>query len=248
MFPKESGIYCFENILDGKKYVGQSQNINKRIIDHKSYLGKGRDSSKYLQHAWTLYGENSFIIYIIELCSVEKLDSKETCWIAELHSLYSDKGYNISLGGKGTMRGRKHTEDSKKKMSKASLGKPKSEETKRRMSEFQKSSNNRNIGRHHSEEVKRKSSESRMGEKNSFYGKTHTKETNSINSQSKLGIKKNKNSTCKALKKSTYINYSSKYTKISFKIYKNYCKYFKYYYNYYIKIIIMEGIYEKQKK
>lgn len=32
--PKESGIYCFENKINGKTYIGQAQDIRKRVQQH----------------------------------------------------------------------------------------------------------------------------------------------------------------------------------------------------------------------
>jgi hypothetical protein len=91
-------------------------------------------------------------------------------------------------------KGRKRSEESKKKMSEARKGiepwnKGKtniySEETKRKISETLK-------GKTHSEEFKKKMSEVTKGENNPFYGKTHSEETKRKISEAKKGKKQEK--------------------------------------------------------
>ena len=62
---KICGIYCIENILNHKKYIGQSIDINNRWYTHKSKLNTNKHHSKYLQRSWNKYGEYFFDFYII---------------------------------------------------------------------------------------------------------------------------------------------------------------------------------------
>ena len=71
------GIYCIENIMDGKKYIGQSKNIYTRWYQHKLELNYNKHGNRYLQNAWNKYGENNFKFYIIEKCSEDELNEKE---------------------------------------------------------------------------------------------------------------------------------------------------------------------------
>jgi hypothetical protein len=99
MKEKICGIYCIENTVDNKKYIGQSIDIKRRFRSHKSNLRNNKHSNTHLQGAWNLYQEDSFIFYVIEECSECDLDHKEQYYI-DLYNLMDDKfGYNFESGG-----------------------------------------------------------------------------------------------------------------------------------------------------
>lgn len=160
MREKISCIYCIENNLDGKKYIGQSQDFYKRKRNHISHLRRGEDCSTYLQHAWDKHGEENFTFYIIEICKIEDLDFLEIEYIKSLKTHVSLGGYNISWGGDAPMRGRTHSEETKNKMSIDRTGEK-----------------HPNFGKPMSEEQKIKLSVDRIGEKHWMWGKKHSPET-----------------------------------------------------------------------
>jgi len=84
------------------------------------------------------------------------------------------------------MKGKKHTEVSKKKQSKAHKGKTLSEEHKKKIGEASKGNTNM-LGKRHSEETKKKMSELSKGEKNPNYGKKFSAETLRRMSESQKG-------------------------------------------------------------
>lgn len=179
-----SGIYCIENLVNRKKYIGQSQNINQRKKEHLWTLKNNKSkSNKYLKNDWKLYGEQNFIFFIIEECDIELLNIKEIYWIKKLHAHLTENGYNISWGGEPVMRGLHHTEETKKKISEKMrdihginnpmYGKHHSEETKKILSQV-------NIGKRPSEETKR-----RMGK--SHKGNYHSEESKKKMSLAKKG-------------------------------------------------------------
>ncbi len=98
------GIYCIENIIDGKKYIGQSKNIYNRWYQHKLELNHNKHGNRYLQNAWNKYGENNFKFYIIEKCSEDELNEKEIYYINcfDSHAHFGKRnGYNLTTGGEG---------------------------------------------------------------------------------------------------------------------------------------------------
>lgn len=99
---KICGIYCIENMINHKKYIGQSIDIYSRWYSHKQKLNTNNHHSQYLQNAWNKYGESSFVFYIAELCDKDYLNEKEIYWI-EYYNTYYD-GYNETLGGQGLSR------------------------------------------------------------------------------------------------------------------------------------------------
>lgn len=90
---KVIGIYKLTS-PSGKCYIGQSTNIYQRFRDH-------RRDKKYkhakLYNAINKYGYDRFKKEIIEMCSMEELDTKETFWIRSYNSV--DDGYNCDYGG-----------------------------------------------------------------------------------------------------------------------------------------------------
>lgn len=98
---KVSGIYCIENKINHKKYIGKSVNIKKRWEDHIRDLNRGKHCNKYLQASWDKYGQENFDFYIIEKVSNEKLSEREIYWIDILNTMDDKYGYNLAKGGDG---------------------------------------------------------------------------------------------------------------------------------------------------
>jgi len=101
----KSGIYCIKNILNNKKYVGQSINIKERWTNHKWYAtqenikkSNKRGFDSILHIAMRKYGIENFKLIILEECKIESLDKREIFWINKLGTI-SPNGYNISTGG-----------------------------------------------------------------------------------------------------------------------------------------------------
>lgn len=140
-------IYAIFNIIDDKCYVGQTIDHDFRSREHKKQLRGFYHHSLYLQRAWCKYGEENFIFVILEILNDKnKLNEREMYWCEKLKP-----EYNIAPAG-GSMRGYKHTEEARKNMSEAHIGKKHhSEEEKQRRSERMKG-NKYNTGRKQSPE------------------------------------------------------------------------------------------------
>ena len=99
------GIYAIENLKNKKVYIGQSKNIEKRLLNHKKLL---RDESHYnihLQNSFNLYGEDYFYFHVIEeIDNLMLLNEAESKWIEKYHSFAGVNGYNIAYPTKAYKR------------------------------------------------------------------------------------------------------------------------------------------------
>lgn len=92
-------IYMILNKCNGKAYVGQSVNPNKRWEKHRSLLRHNKHHNSYLQNSWNKHGEESFEFNILEHCDDDKLNDNESWWIDYFDTTDHDKGYNLTDGG-----------------------------------------------------------------------------------------------------------------------------------------------------
>lgn len=103
------GIYRIINNINGKVYIGQSTDIEKRWIKHKN-APFNENSNCYntpFSRAIRKYGTDVFSFEIIEQCLNEELNEKEIYWISFYNSTNKEKGYNICLGGNNTQHANK---------------------------------------------------------------------------------------------------------------------------------------------
>lgn len=91
------GIYKITKKSNGKSYVGQSNDINRRFDEHKYKKDLAIDQ------AIQKHGADAFYFEILEECSLEELDSREKYWIA-YYNTFKGFGYNCNEGG-GNSRG-----------------------------------------------------------------------------------------------------------------------------------------------
>lgn len=120
----KSGIYVYRNNINGKSYVGQSLDIQRRINQHNHKLSIEGDNCTVLQRAVNKYGIENFYVGVLEYCILDELDAKEIHWIKKLNSLHPN-GYNMQSGGSFGL----HSEESKISMMISKLGKQKSKRT-----------------------------------------------------------------------------------------------------------------------
>ena len=160
----KSGIYCIENIINGKKYIGKGKNAEKRMWEsHKKCSA--------INSALKKYGNNYFKRYIIEYCELEKLTERERYYIKEWNTK-APNGYNLTDGGEGVS------------------GYVPSEATRKLKSMLQSGEKNPFYGKHHSSESKKLISLAISGKNNGNYG-THNSDTQKKNSSIRMSGKNN---------------------------------------------------------
>ena len=88
-------IYQINNLVNCKKYIGQSWDIKRRIKDHQ-----GTNGVKLVMAAMKKYGKDKFEFKIIfKTMDQTILNNAEILAIRLLNTADENYGYNISLGG-----------------------------------------------------------------------------------------------------------------------------------------------------
>ena len=178
-------VYCIENYITKKVYIGQTKIIRRRINEHLRLLKSNTHYNKVLQEDWNAHLEKSFIFTILEK-NVNTYD--EACDLEKYYIKLSDStnskfGYNQTTGGTdGTF----FNDTMRQAMSKRMKGSIKTIEQKRKMSI---SAMGRNIGKEwtshqrsaitnalhnqvQSEETKKKRALKQTGSGNHRFGKS----------------------------------------------------------------------------
>lgn len=94
------GIYCFYNIINGKVYIGQSNNIGWRIQCHLANI----DDGLYFHNALKKYGYDNFKLFLLErfiYINKEEQNKSEIYFISKFKSDKPKYGYNLTAGGDG---------------------------------------------------------------------------------------------------------------------------------------------------
>lgn len=135
-------IYKLTNIETGKSYIGETKDYKRRKWEHFNFIKKGKVQENGLYEG----DVDSWFFEVLEECDSSKKYERESYWIHQCNSI--EKGYNI-----GDASSKPHSEESKRKISEAHMGKHLSNETKKKLSDYRK-------GKKHTEEECEKISKS----------------------------------------------------------------------------------------
>jgi len=94
------GIYKITNILNGKVYIGQSKDIDRRFSEHKRHykIESHRNKIALYKSMWK-YGVENFKFEVLEETSNTNLDEREKFYIEIYKSNNRNFGYNLTDGG-----------------------------------------------------------------------------------------------------------------------------------------------------
>lgn len=210
---KITGIYKIENLINHKVYIGQSEDIIKRLKCHSTQV-----TNEHLHNSICKYSLDNFSFEILKI--TYDLNYWEIFLIQIYHATDDRYGYNVATGGEGGNLGpevNKRISESLRKsekykqslkspersakisyaakhrtpetlyaMGSANRGKKISDEIKQKMSIAQKNSL-RKYELMHSENYRKKCRETKLGTKNPNYGKHLSEEEKRIRSEKLKG-------------------------------------------------------------
>lgn len=100
-------IYCYTNLINQKKYIGQSVDPKQRYMAHKSsaFNEKSEEYDSPLHRAMRKYGYENFSYEILqETNDIDLLNELEIFYISHYNTQVPN-GYNILQGGRNAVRG-----------------------------------------------------------------------------------------------------------------------------------------------
>ena len=192
LIPKQllHGIYQITCLPTGKRYVGSTKTMLARWQRHQRDCRSNEHSNHHLQRAWNKYGESSFHFEVLTLCPIGYLIQME-----QLYMNHLQPEFNLCPTA-GSRIGKKHTEETKAKLSTAFEGNQGKLNTPESIAK--RSATLR--GRHLSKETREKISAAQRGRKRvpltpevrakisaSNRGRQHTLEARAKMSAAKLG-------------------------------------------------------------
>ena len=163
-----------------KMYVG----LTSKTVNQRWGNGTGYIKNTYFYRAIVKWGwENIEHVIVAKGLTKKQACQLEIDTIKYWATTNPKHGYNIYPGGDTGALGMKHSEETKRKMSKVRTGKRASAETRKKMS----GTNNYMYGKTHTEEARKKISDANKGENHPGYGKHPSEETRKKLSLAKSG-------------------------------------------------------------
>lgn len=129
-------IYKIINKINGKIYIGSTNDIRKRWNNHRCNLRNNRHENSYLQQAWNKYGEDAFEFTIVEEVNNDNRIEREIHYLNETKCYERNIGYNFDKnptdksGDKNPFYGKTHSDEMKQKMREIALNRPQQQKDK----------------------------------------------------------------------------------------------------------------------
>jgi predicted GIY-YIG superfamily endonuclease len=122
-----SGVYIIICRANLKAYIGSSYQIHERWLEHYRELKKNQHNNDHLQRAWNKYGEDQFMVGVLEYTSKNNLFEREQVYLDRFKP-FGDAGFNILPRAGGREGGFTHTPEVRAQISAKTRGKKKSPE------------------------------------------------------------------------------------------------------------------------
>jgi group I intron endonuclease len=139
---KETGVYIIRCTVNNFIYIGSAaskKGFRGRLIHHLWQLRTGKHHSPILQNHFNKYGMDAFTFEIALVCPPEKCIDFEQVFINAIGLGTQNKSYNINpsvrsylgckIKGESKLKGRKASEETRQRISKALTGIKRSEES-----------------------------------------------------------------------------------------------------------------------
>jgi len=178
-------IYQITNMLTGDFYIGSAQSFARREWQHRYDFKRGVHKNPHMQASWNKYGEDAFVFEVLE----EHPDGVD---ILEIENTYlhqcvgRDDCFNVNRDAKLSRLGQKHSDETRKLISKKltgllsgekhyRYGQTVSDEVRAKISVTQKGRPNPMKGKKMSEQGRRNVAAAvKRGKDSHFYGKRPT--------------------------------------------------------------------------
>ena len=169
---KISGIYKIVNKVNGKYYIGSSNNIHQRWNQHKSSSNNNCHKNSHFQSSWNKYGKDNFEFIIVEVCDVKDLLIIEQKYL-DISKQEKKLCYNSSFIAERT----EMSDINKNKLRERNKIQWKNEKYRRKMSKYMKDRWTDEFRKTHSKFMKQISKGKYKGINNPMYGKNHSNES-----------------------------------------------------------------------
>lgn len=130
IFQRQAGLYMIHCLVNNYRYYGESDNLSSRVAGHKYRLRNQTHWLTKLQNDWNNFGQENFQFVALEIGSSWQLKEDRLAKEKQLIESNRDVCYNIfsswseRAGNKNPFYQKRHSEDSKKRMSFTKKGRP----------------------------------------------------------------------------------------------------------------------------